>query len=186
MEIDKTHLAGLLLIKPKAFGDERGFFLETYSRDRYREGGIDAEFVQANHSRSVRGVLRGLHFQTDPGQAKLVYCPRGKVWDVAVDIRKNSSTFGQYFSVELSDANHYQLYIPVGFAHGFCVTSEVADFTYMVGSLYGPATESGIAYDDPRIRIDWPLKKEELIISGRDQDNPTLKDYDWKQIKWKL
>ena len=143
-------------MKPKAFTDERGFFLETYSKQRYRAAGVETEFVQANHSRSKKGVLRGLHFQTNPGQAKLVYCARGSVLDVAVDIRLDSPTFGRHFKVELTDQNHFQLYIPIGFAHGFCVLSEVADFTYLVSSEYNGETEAGIAFNDPGLQIEWP------------------------------
>jgi dTDP-4-dehydrorhamnose 3,5-epimerase len=184
METELTPLKGLIIIKPKVFGDQRGFFLETYSQERYQQAGIATNFVQANHSRSKRGVLRGLHFQTAPGQPKLVYCVRGSIWDVAVDIRQGSPTFGQYFGQELSDTNHYQVYLPIGFAHGFCVSSIEADFVYWVGSTYDPETETGIAYDDPEIGVKWPLPKNELIVSDRDRQNPKLKDYPLDKVKW--
>lgn len=183
MEVEATPLAGLLVIKPEAFGDSRGFFLETYSKPRYQEAGITTEFIQANHSRSARGVLRGLHYQKSPGQPKLVSVARGSVFDVAVDIRPNSSTFGQHFSIELSDENHFQLYIPIGFAHGFCVTSDVADFTYLVGSLYDGTHEAGVAYDDPDIGIPWPTTQP--ILSERDRNNPKLQDIDYEGVTWK-
>ena len=146
--------------------------METYRRDPYREAGIDAEFVQDNHSRSARGTLRGLHFQIEPGQAKLIRVARGAIFDVIVDIRPRSATFGEFETFVLDDAQHHQLFIPIGFAHGFCVTSEVADVIYKVSSYYEPSTERGIAWDDPGLSIPWPI--DDVILSMRDRSNPTL------------
>ena len=149
----ESRLDGLVVIEPPAYGDERGFLVETYRTDVWREMGIDVHFVQHNHSRSSRGTLRGLHFQTEPGQAKLVRCSAGKIFDVAVDLRRDSSTFGQWEGHELDDVAHRQLFLPVGFAHGFCVLSEVADVSYKVSSYYDPQTEAGIAWDDADIAL---------------------------------
>lgn len=168
----ETGLEGLALIEPQVFGDERGFFVETFSRDAWRELGVEAEFVQHNHSRSVSGTLRGLHFQTAPGQAKLLRCPRGRIFDVAVDLRRGSPTYGRWEGYVLDDENHHQLFVPVGFAHGFCVLSEVADVTYLVSSLYDPETEAGIRWDDPEVGVEWPV--EEPLLSARDVEAPTL------------
>jgi dTDP-4-dehydrorhamnose 3,5-epimerase len=168
----ETKLDGLALIEPTRHADDRGFFFETFRRDDYRELGVDAEFVQDNHSRSVRGTIRALHFQLSPGQAKLIRAVRGTVFDVAVDLRRESPTFGRHEAFELSDENALQIYLPVGFAHGFCVTSEVADVTYKVSSYYEPATERGIAFDDPAIGIPWPV--EDPLVSDRDRRNPPL------------
>lgn len=167
-----TTLPGLVLLEPDVHGDERGFFLETYHQDRYRALGIDAVFVQDNHSRSRRGTLRGLHFQTDPGQAKLVRCARGAIRDVVVDIRRSSPTFGRHEAFELDDRAHRQLFVPVGFAHGFIVLSDEADVTYKVSSPYDPSTEAGIAWDDPALGIDWGVA--DPIVSPRDRANPRL------------
>ena len=169
-----TRLEGLILLEPAVHADERGFFVETYGRDAYRDVGIDVEFVQDNHSRSGRGTLRGLHYQRRPGQAKLVRAARGRIWDVAVDIRPGSSTFGQWEAVELDDESHRQLFVPVGFAHGFCVLSDVADVTYKVSSPYDGAEERGVAWDDPVIGIPWPV--DVPILSDRDRSNPRLAD----------
>lgn len=167
-----TKLDGVVLLEPDVFGDERGFFVETYSRELWAEHGVEAEFVQHNHSRSGRGILRGLHFQTAPGQAKLLRCARGEIFDVAVDLRRDSPTYGQWEGHLLDDVSHRQLYVPVGFAHGFVVRSDVADVAYLVSSLYDPATEAGIAWDDPGVGVEWGV--EEPILSGRDQNAPTL------------
>lgn len=167
-----TGLEGLALIEPQVFGDERGFFVETFSQDAWRELGVSADFVQHNHSRSALGTLRGLHFQTSPGQAKLLRCPRGRIFDVAVDLRSDSPTYGKWEGYVLDDEKHHQLYVPVGFAHGFCVLSEVADVTYLVSSLYEPETEAGIRWDDPEVGVEWPVA--EPLLSGRDQEAPTL------------
>ncbi len=169
-----TLLDGLVLVEPTVHGDERGFFVETYSRAIYRETGIGEEFVQDNHSRSSHGALRGLHYQRRPGQAKLVRVSRGSIWDVAVDIRRDSPTFGQFEAFELDDVNHRQLFVPVGFAHGFCVTSDLADVAYKVSSPYDGAEERGIAWDDPALGIQWPAV--DPILSDRDRHNPTLEE----------
>jgi dTDP-4-dehydrorhamnose 3,5-epimerase len=170
----ETRLEGVVLLEPEVHGDERGFMVETYRRDLWRELGVDADFVQHNHSRSSKGTLRGLHFQTRPGQAKLVRCPRGRVLDVAVDLRRGSPTFGQWEGHVLDDEAHRQLYVPVGFAHGFAVLSEVADVAYQLSSAYDPATESGIAWDDPDVGVEWPL--EEPLLSERDRSAPRLSE----------
>jgi dTDP-4-dehydrorhamnose 3,5-epimerase len=167
-----TRLDGLVLLEPVAHGDERGFFLETYRRDSYQQLGIDVDFVQDNHSRSRHGTLRAFHFQLEPGQAKLIRAARGMIYDVVVDLRRKSPTFGQHEAFELTDGNHRQLYVPVGFGHGFCVTSEVADVTYKVSSYYDPATERGIAFDDPALGVTWPV--DEPLVSERDRTNPKL------------
>ena len=159
-------------MQPKVIADDRGFFFETYRRNEYSELGVAQEFVQDNHSRSVRGTIRALHFQLSPGQAKLIRCARGAIYDVAVDLRRDSPTFGQYEAFELTDANAHQIFIPVGFAHGFCVTSEAADVTYKVSSYYDQQTERGIAWDDPDIAIPWPTA--EPLVSDRDRTNPRL------------
>ena len=175
MVIETTPLAGLLVLRPKVFGDERGFFMETYSRKVFHAAGITEEFMQDNHSRSVRGTLRGLHFQSHPGQAKLVRAARGRVWDVAVDIRPASATFGKWHAVELSDEEKNMLFIPVGFAHGFCVLSDEADFIYKVSSLYDPATECGIAWDDPDLAVAWPVP--DPLLSARDLKNQSFRQW---------
>jgi dTDP-4-dehydrorhamnose 3,5-epimerase len=168
----ETKLDGVVLVEPQVFGDDRGFFVETFSRDAWREMGVDAEFVQHNHSRSVQGTLRGIHFQTEPGQAKLVRCVRGEILDVAVDLRRGSPTYGQWEGHVLSDANHHQLYVPVGFGHGFAVLSDVADVAYQVSSYYVAETESGIAWDDPDVGVDWRVP--EPLLSDRDKQAPRL------------
>lgn len=170
----ETRLDGLVLIEAKAFGDDRGFFLESFRADAWREMGVDAEFVQENHSRSGKGILRGLHFQTSPGQAKLLRCVRGAIWDVAVDIRRDSPTYGQWEGYELSDENCRQLFVPVGFAHGFCVLSDIADVTYKVSSYYDAETESGIAWNDPEVAVDWPVADPQT--SDRDTRAPKLSE----------
>jgi dTDP-4-dehydrorhamnose 3,5-epimerase len=170
----ETRLEGLVLVEPAVFPDERGFFLETYRRADYRELGIDVEFVQDNHSRSQRGAIRAFHFQLEPGQAKLVRAARGTVYDVAIDLRRNSPTYRQHQAFELSDANQRQLFVPVGFAHGFCVTSDVADVTYKVSNYYDAAQERGIAFDDPELGVQWPV--DEPLVSERDRANPRLSE----------
>ncbi|HEV2790639.1 MAG TPA: dTDP-4-dehydrorhamnose 3,5-epimerase [Solirubrobacterales bacterium] len=169
-----TKLDGVVLVEPQVFGDERGFFVETFSRDAWRELGVDVEFVQHNHSRSVKNTLRGIHFQTTPGQAKLVRCVRGEVLDVAVDLRRGSPTYGQWEGHVLSDTNHRQLFVPVGCGHGFAVLSDVADVAYQVSSYYDPATESGIAWNDPDVGVDWQV--DEPLLSERDKQAPRLAD----------
>jgi len=169
----QTTLPGVLQLEPAVHGDHRGFFAETFRADTWAAAGIDVAFVQDNHSRSKRGTLRGMHFQTSPGQAKLVRCVRGSIFDVVVDLRRGSPTFGRWEGFTLDDASMRQLYVPIGFAHGFCVTSEVADVVYKCSSYYDAATEAGIAYDDPAIGIAWPLDVEP-IVSQRDVEAPRL------------
>jgi dTDP-4-dehydrorhamnose 3,5-epimerase len=168
----ETKLDGVVLVEPQVHGDERGFFVETFSRDAWAGLGVDAEFVQHNHSRSSHGTLRGLHFQTSPGQAKLLRCARGAILDVAVDLRRDSSTYGQWEGHVLDDEKHHQLFVPIGFAHGFVVLSDIADVAYLVSSVYDPATEAGIAWDDPAIGVDWQVA--EPLLSARDKEAPTL------------
>jgi dTDP-4-dehydrorhamnose 3,5-epimerase len=167
-----TRLDGTILIEPVVHGDERGFMLETFREDAWRELGIDVDFVQHNHSRSRKGTLRGIHFQTQPGQAKLIRCARGEILDIAVDLRRGSSTFGEWEAHRLDDVKHRQLFVPVGFGHGFAVLSEEADVCYQVSSLYDPATEAGIAWDDPGVGIDWEVA--DPLLSDRDKSAPTL------------
>jgi dTDP-4-dehydrorhamnose 3,5-epimerase len=167
-----TRLEGPILIQPKIFRDMRGFFHESYRRDAFSELGIPEEYVQDNHSRSGKGIVRGMHFQ--PGMAKLVRCSRGEVVDVLVDIRRGSPTFGEWEAFTLNDENLHHLYAPDGFAHGFCVTSDVADVVYKCTAYYDPEAESGIAYNDPDVGIEWP--DVELVPSDRDANAPLLKD----------
>jgi dTDP-4-dehydrorhamnose 3,5-epimerase len=174
MEVLPTRLPGVVLLKPEIHGDDRGFFLEMYRRDTYTRVGIGVEFVQDNHSRSQRGVVRGLHFQTGLGQAKLVHVARGHVFDVVVDLRPGSSTFGQHETFDLDDREHLQLYIPGGFAHGFCVVSDTADVVYKVGSYYESDRERGLAWNDPSLAIEWPIP--DPVLSERDRNNPRLRD----------
>lgn len=173
MKIIETILPDVLIIEPRVFGDHRGFFLETFQAERYREAGIDLPFVQDNHSRSRRGVLRGLHFQRTHPQGKLVSVSRGAVYDVAVDIDPASPTCGRYVGVELTDENHRQLWVPPGYAHGFCVLSEIADFQYKCTDFYRPDDEGGLAWNDPDVSIPWPINEPQL--SAKDQANPTLR-----------
>lgn len=173
MRVIETALAGVLIIEPKVFGDQRGFFLETFQTERYREMGITLPFVQDNHSRSQHGVLRGLHFQRTRPQGKLVSVSRGSVYDVAVDINLESPTCGQYVGVELNDENHRQFWVPPGYAHGFCVLSDTADFQYKCTELYFPDDEGGLIWNDPEINIPWPIEAPKL--SAKDQANPTLR-----------
>ena len=174
MNVIETALPGVLIIEPKAFGDHRGFFLETFQVERYREAGITLPFVQDNHSRSQRGVLRGLHFQKTRPQGKLVSVSRGAVYDVAVDIDPSSATYGKFVGVELNDDNHRQMWVPPGYAHGFCVLSEVADFQYKCTDFYFPADEGGLAWNDPDVGIPWPIEAPQL--SAKDANNPRLRD----------
>lgn len=167
-----TKLDGVVLLEPEVHGDERGFFVETFSREAWAEHGVDVEFVQHNHSRSGKGILRGLHFQTRPGQAKLLRCARGRIFDVAVDLRRGSPTYGQWEGHVLDDERHRQLFVPVGFAHGFVVLSEEADVCYLVSSYYDPETEAGIAWDDPDVGVEWGV--EDPVLSERDRNAPRL------------
>jgi dTDP-4-dehydrorhamnose 3,5-epimerase len=171
-----TELDGPLLLAPEVHADPRGFLVETFRAREWAAQGIDVSFVQDNQSRSRRGTLRGMHFQTSPGQAKLVRCARGSVLDVVLDIRRGSATFGRWQAVELDDVEMRQLFIPVGFAHGFCVLSEEADVVYRCSSYYDPTTEAGVAYDDPEVGIAWP--ELELVVSDRDRRAPGLSEID--------
>ena len=170
----ETRLEGPVLIEPRVIGDERGFFCETYRREMFAELGIAEEMVQDNHSRSRRGIVRGMHFQVGAGAAKLVRCARGAIVDVMVDIRRGSPTFGEWEAFELSDENMAQLYVPIGFAHGFAVTSDVADVVYKCSWYYVAETERGFRFDDPEVGIEWPLPQEELLFSERDRSAPRL------------
>jgi dTDP-4-dehydrorhamnose 3,5-epimerase len=170
----ETKLDGVVLLEPQVHGDERGFMVETYRRDTWGELGVDVDFVQHNHSRSGRGILRGLHFQTEPGQAKLVRCPRGAIFDVAVDLRSDSPTYGQWEGHILDDEKHRQLFVPAGFGHGFAVLSDIADVAYLLSSTYDPATESGIAWDDPDVGVEWPVA--DPLLSERDKTAPRLSE----------
>jgi dTDP-4-dehydrorhamnose 3,5-epimerase len=174
MERLPTRLDGLVLLAPEVHGDERGFFVETFRADAWAAHGVPIEFVQDNQSRSKRGTLRGIHFQTHPGQGKLVRVARGRVLDVVVDLRRGSPTFGEWESVELDDVSGVQLWIPIGFGHGFCVLSAVADFAYKCTAYYDPETESGIRFDDPDVGIEWP--DMELLCSERDRIAPRLSE----------
>lgn len=177
MTVHETALPGLLIVEPRVFDDERGFFLERYHAGRYAEAGIEATFVQDNHSRSRRGALRGLHFQRRHPQGKLVEVARGRIWDVAVDLRPNSPTFGEWEGVDLSDETHRQLWVPPGFAHGFCVLSDVADVLYKCTDVYRPDDEGGVRWDDPDLGVDWPLQANPLL-SDKDRALPLLADLD--------
>lgn len=171
LKVTATPIPGVLILEPRVFGDERGFFLESFNQKSFNDAtGLDVQFVQDNHSRSTKGVLRGLHFQLPPhAQGKLVRVVRGSVFDVAVDIRRDSPTFGQWVGVELSEVNHKQLWIPPGLAHGFLVTSESADFLYKATDYYTPSAERSIAWNDPAIGIEWPLNGEQPLLSERDR-----------------
>lgn len=171
MTITPFALPGLYLIEPKVFQDERGFFLESYRKDLLAAAGIHSEFVQDNHSRSVRGTIRGIHFQSHPGQDKLVRCTAGAILDVAVDLRSTSPTFGKWAGIELSAGNRRLLFIPAGFAHGFAVLED-AEVQYKCSEFYNPATESGIMWNDPEIGVEWGIA--EPVLSVRDQTNPTF------------
>mgnify|MGYP006355966331 FL=1 len=181
MEVLKTAIEGLLIIEPTVFGDSRGYFFESYNKQRFNEAtGLDIDFVQDNQSKSCYGVLRGLHFQKPPyAQSKLVRCVRGRVLDVAVDIRKSSPTFGKYVAVELTEDNHRQLFIPHGFAHGFVVLSEEAIFQYKCDNFYHKESEGAIAWNDPEINIDWTIPFDDVMLSDKDKVNPLLKDAEW-------
>lgn len=165
-------LAGVLVIEPRCFRDERGFFLESFHQERYREAGITDRFVQDNHSCSTRGVLRGLHFTVKKPQAQIVTVMRGRIFDVAVDLRRGSPTFSKWFGAELSDEGPRQLYMAAGFAHGFCVLSEMADLHYKVSQYYDPADEGGLLWNDPDIGINWPVAAP--LVSSRDAAYPSL------------
>ena len=176
MSIETTSLPGVLIFTPRVFKDARGFFFESYNQNLWHNAGIETVFVQDNHSKSARDTVRGLHFQLPPAaQVKLVRVVRGAVWDVAVDLRRGSPTFGQWIGVELTEDNFRQLYIPEGFAHGFCVLSDEAEVLYKTSHVYSPAHEQGIAWDDPEIGIPWPAA--EPLLSDRDRVAPSLQAY---------
>ena len=177
MEIIETPIKDLIIIKPRVFADARGFFFESYNETNYKAAGIDIHFCQDNQSKSSYGVIRGLHYQLLPqSQSKLVSVVQGSVWDVAVDLRKNSPTFGQWYGVELTEENQLQFLIPQGFAHGFSVLSETAVFTYKCDNFYSPKLERGIMYNDLALAIDWKIPAEKAIISDKDTKHPLLKD----------
>ena len=179
-EFKRLEIIDVILIKPKVFGDERGFFMETYKKGDFEEVGIKGEFIQDNHSRSKYGVLRGLHFQKEPyAQAKIIRCMRGVIYDVAVDLRSGSQTFGKYVGVNLSEDNKYQLYIPRGYAHGFLVLSENAEVVYKVDNVYAPDYEGGLVWNDPYVDIQWP--NDNPILSEKDKRWPTLKELSRKE-----
>ena len=174
----ETGFEGLYVIEPKVFGDERGFFMEFYNKREFQEAGIDVEFVQDNHSRSRKGVLRGMHFQKKHPQGKLVRVTRGAVFDAVIDIRKDSPTFGKWYGVELSEENKRMLYVPPGFAHGFLALTDIVDFMYKCTDFYYPDDEGGIIWNDPDVGIEWPLERvgNELIVSEKDKKWPMLLD----------
>ena len=172
MKVSTSPIDGLIIIEPKVFRDSRGLFYEVYSESKYKEQGVPARFVQDNHSISEKGVLRGLHYQVKPGQGKLVRVVRGEIFDVAVDIRKGSPTYGNWWGLSLSETNNLQLYIPVGFAHGFCVLSDSAEVLYKCSDYYSPQSERGIMWNDPDLAIDWPI--ENPILSEKDIEYPNF------------
>ena len=172
MRISETEIPGVLHVEPKVFRDERGLFYECYREDAFAAAGVDCRFVQHNQARSTRGTLRGLHFQSSPGQAKLVRATRGRVWDVAVDIRPGSPTFGRWVARELSADNHALLFVPVGFAHGY-VALEDSEVHYLCSAYYDPQTESGIAWNDPDVAVAWPVS--DPLLSPRDREAPRLR-----------
>jgi len=183
MKIEKTNLDGLLVVSLDVHGDERGFFVERYNEKTFTEHGLPVNFVQDNHSRSSAGVLRGLHFQHTQPQGKLVGAVRGRIWDVAVDIREDSPTLGKYFGMELSGVNGKLLWIPPGFAHGFCVLGdEYADVLYKTTAIFNPKGENGISWNDPDFDIDWPIKN--AIISQRDKKLQSFSEYMNNPLKW--
>jgi len=177
MKFIKTEIPEVVIIEPKVFGDERGYFMETYRKDLFDQNVRKVEFIQDNESKSKRGVLRGLHYQLPPfAQSKLVKVIKGSVIDVAVDIRKDSPTFGKYVAVELSEENKRQMFIPRGFAHGFLVTSDEAIFVYKVDNYYSPKCDRSIRFDDPDIHINWNFPKDKILVSDKDKNAPFLKD----------
>ena len=178
MNIITTNLPGVIVIEPKVYGDKRGFFLETFREDVLLQAGINAHFVQDNHTRSSQGVLRGLHYQMTQTQGKLVRVATGSVFDVVVDVRSGSPTFGQWYGAEFNEDNIKMMYVPPGFAHGFVVLSETADFIYKCTDYYHPESEQGIAWDDPDLNIDWSIAEiaEKISLSDKDKQNVKLKD----------
>ena len=175
MQVIETNLPGVLVVKPRVFADERGFFLETYNEARYREAGVPCTFVQDNHSRSTKGILRGLHYQITKPQDKLVWCLEGSVFDVAVDVRPGSGTFGQWYGVTLTAEEKNQIFVPAGFAHGFLVLSDTAQVAYKCSRLYAPDDEGGMIWNDPDVGIEWPYDGQP-VLSKKDAALPQLKD----------
>ncbi len=172
-----TKIKDVIIIEPKKFGDHRGYFMETYSKEHFYNGGVEVEFVQDNQSKSKKGVLRGLHFQTENTQGKLVRVISGEVYDVAVDLRKDSKTYGEWVGILLTGENNKQFYVPEGFAHGFLVLSEMAEFVYKCTDYYNAEADGGVLWNDPEIGIEWPLEGiEEVLLSEKDQVQPLLKD----------
>ncbi len=180
MEVKKTDIEGVLIVEPKVWGDDRGYFFESFNAREFAEKtGLKITFVQDNESKSRYGVLRGLHFQLPPyTQSKLVRCVKGRVLDIAVDIRKGSPTYGKWVSCELTEDNHRQFFVPKGMAHGFCVLSEEAVFQYKCDDFYHPEAEGGIAWDDPDIAVQWPIPAEDISLSERDEHHPSFKEFD--------
>lgn len=175
----ETGIQGLVVVEPKVFGDNRGYFMETYHYNDFKEAGLDMVFVQDNQSKSKKGVLRGLHFQKKNPQGKLVRVVSGEVYDVAVDLRKGSKTYGKWYGVLLSAENKKQFYVPEGFAHGFVVMSETAEFVYKCTRFYDPSDEGGLMWNDPAIGVQWPVPEgAELILSEKDQHHPSLQEFD--------
>ncbi len=182
-EFEPQKIKDVILVKPKVFGDNRGFFLESYKKSDFYANGIDVEFNQDNHSKSTKGVLRGLHYQANPhGQAKLVRCAKGRIYDVAVDIRPSSKTFGQYVKVELTEENKHMLYIPVGFAHGFVALTDEVEILYKASGEYAPQADRGIIWNDKDINIDWNIDFEPLL-SEKDKIQPNLKDINLEELR---
>ena len=181
-EFEKQSIEDVILVKPKVFGDNRGFFMETYKKSDFVANGIDVEFTQDNHSKSIKGVLRGLHYQAKPyGQAKLVRCVKGRIYDVAVDIRKNSKTFGQYVKVELSEENRNMVFIPEGFAHGFVALTDDVEILYKTSGEYAPQADSGIHWNDKEINIDWGIDFEP-ILSDKDKYQSELSEINKEEL----
>ena len=178
IKVTTCEIEGLYVIEPTVFKDERGYFMETYNYNEFAAAGLDMTFVQDNQSKSKRGVLRGLHFQTKNSQGKLVRVIRGEVFDLGVDLREGSATFGQWYGLLLSEENHKQLYIPEGFAHGFLVTSEEAEFVYKCTRFYDPSGEGGLLWNDKDIGIDWPVTEDmDILLSDKDKIQPTFQEY---------
>jgi dTDP-4-dehydrorhamnose 3,5-epimerase len=178
-EFEKTNIEGVLVVKPRIFGDERGFFLETYKKDDFENNGIKGNFIQDNHSKSKKGVIRGIHLQKgEYSQAKIVRCIRGALWDVAVDLRKNSKTFGKWFAIELSEKNKYMLYVPKGCGHGFAALTENVEMEYKNDNLYSFENEMGVKWDDKNLNIKWPV--ENPLISEKDNLLPSLSEFEKK------
>lgn len=175
----QTGIEGLVVVEPTVFGDNRGYFMETYHYNEFKAAGLDMVFVQDNQSKSKKGVLRGLHFQRKNPQGKLVRVIKGEVYDVAVDLRSNSQTYGKWYGVLLSEENKKQFYVPEGFAHGFLVMSDTAEFVYKCTRFYDPADEGGLMYNDPDVGVEWPIQDEmEILLSDKDKKNPLLKELD--------